>query len=108
LEGMVEEWEEELLNQVAAELADKIRGEYYLHYITAMRTLSAPSEKLIYLYLAFFQPQTFSTLRRGLGLHENTVLKALRTLKEGNYIERDDEFFWWVIQKPVSTSLNNV
>jgi hypothetical protein len=80
LEGEVEDWEEALLNRVATEFADKIRHEYYLHYITAMRTLSSPSEKLVYLYLALFQPQTLRTLRRGLGLHENTVLHALRKL----------------------------
>lgn len=47
-------------------------------------------------YLAMFQPQTFSTLRRGLGLHENTMLRALRTLKDQGCVIRDDDFFWWI------------
>ena len=99
LEGEAEDWEKALLDHVAAELADKIRHEYYIPYIITMRTLSSPSEKLIYLYLTLFQPQTLRTLRRGLGLHENTVLKALRRLKDGGHIERDDEFFWWITEQ---------
>jgi hypothetical protein len=96
LEGEAKDWEKALLDQVATQFADKVRHEYYIPYIATMRTLSSPSEKLVYLYLALFQPQTLRTLRRGLGLHENTVIKALRRLKEGGHIERDDEFFWWI------------
>ncbi|HIH88806.1 TPA: hypothetical protein HA344_06330 [Candidatus Bathyarchaeota archaeon] len=95
MEAEQDNWDE-LINRVAEGLTEQIRREYYQHYLHIARNLSSPSEKLVYIYLALFQPQTLSTLRRGLGLHENTVIKALRSLREKDRIQRDDEYLWWI------------
>jgi len=93
-----DDWEE-LIQRVAEGLTTQIRREYYQHYLHKVRTLSSPSEKLVYIYLALFQPQTLTTLKRGLALHENTVIKALRGLKEDGHIQRDEEYLWWIKQQ---------
>lgn len=95
--GRVNGWED-VQERLALELARSVRRELYLPYVECLKRLRAPSAKLVYLYLALFQPQSFSGLRRGLGLHENTVLKALRGLQEDGLAVRDGEFLWWVAE----------
>jgi DNA-binding MarR family transcriptional regulator len=90
-----DDWEE-FFRRVAEELADKIRREHYLPYVNTLRGLKTPADKLIYLFLALFQPQTFMTIKRALGLHPNTMNRALNRLEEGDHIMQDDEYFWWV------------
>jgi len=58
--------------------------------------LRAPSEKLIYLYLILAQPQSFTGIRRGLGLAMRTVDSALRRLRASGCVRQDDVFLYWV------------
>jgi DNA-binding MarR family transcriptional regulator len=80
---------------VAEELATRIKRRYYMEYVDVVRKVAKPAEKLLYLYIALFQPQTFSTLRRGLGLHENTIVRALKALSKEGHITQDERYFWW-------------
>jgi len=66
-----------------------------MEYVDVVRKVARPTEKLLYLYIALFQPQTFSTLRRGLDLHENTIVRALKSLSEDGHITQDERYFWW-------------
>ena len=90
-----DDWDE-VFRRVSSHLVDRIQREYYMRIIGDMRNLDTASEKLIYLYLALFQPQSFSSLRRGLGLHRNTVQSTLHSLKTRGVLTRDDRFFWWI------------
>jgi predicted transcriptional regulator len=63
-----------------------------------MRTLKSPSEKLIYLYLFFSQPQSFMSIRRGLRLSSKTVAKSLKKLRELGYVKQDLNFLYWLTE----------
>ena len=58
--------------------------------------LRAPSEKLVYLYLILAQPQSFTGIRRGLGLAMRTVDRALRRLRASGCVRQDDVYLYWV------------
>jgi predicted DNA-binding transcriptional regulator len=58
--------------------------------------LRAPSEKLIYLYLVLAEPQSFTGIRRGLGLAMRTVDRALRRLRASGCVRQDDVYLYWV------------
>lgn len=72
-----------------------IRREYFMGYIGKMREIGASSEKLVYIYLALFQPQTSLSIRHGTGLHRNTLSDALSRLREEGYVRLDDGALWW-------------
>ncbi|HIE15163.1 TPA: hypothetical protein EYP70_07820 [Candidatus Bathyarchaeota archaeon] len=62
--------------------------------INIMRRLRSPSEKLVYLYLYFMQPQTFSGVRKGLNLGKATVARALKSLIKKGLIYVDGNLYW--------------
>ncbi len=103
---MTEEYDEwdELIERVAKDLTDQIRREYYMHYLNVVRTLSSPSEKLVYLYLAMFQPQTLKSTRKILGIHENTALNSFNKLITGGHAVRDEHVYWLKKKTPSTSS----
>jgi hypothetical protein len=72
-----------------------IRREYFMGYVGKMREIGASSEKLVYIYLALFQPQTSLSIRHGTGLHRNTLSDALSHLREEGYVRLDEGSLWW-------------
>jgi hypothetical protein len=59
--------EDEGLDDVTRRIVDgvvaSIRREYFMGYVGRMREIGASSEKLVYIYLALFQPQTSLSMR---------------------------------------------
>jgi DNA-binding HxlR family transcriptional regulator len=86
---------DEVVDRIVEGVVSSIRREYYIGIIGRMRELGASSEKLIYVYLALFQPQTSLSLRRGTGLHRNTLSEALSSLQRAGYIRIDEGALWW-------------
>ena len=64
-------------------------------YVSRMREIGASSEKLVFIYLALFQPQTSLSIRHGTGLHRNTLSDALNSLQEAGLVRLDDGNLWW-------------
>jgi len=56
----------------------------------------APSEKLVYFYLVLAEPQTFTGVRQGLDIGVKTVERALRRLREREYVVQDRKYLYWV------------
>jgi len=62
-----------------------------------VRAMSAPSEKLVYLYLIQSQPQSFTTIQRALSLSSRTVDQAIRKLMEHGHVTLDKTYLYWVM-----------
>jgi len=86
---------DEVVRGVVDGLVDAVRREYYMGYVGRLREIGAPSAKVVYVYLAFFQPQVALSIRRGTGLGRNTLHDALKMLKEGGYIIEDEKGLFW-------------
>lgn len=56
--------------------------------------LSTHSEKLVYLFLCITQPQTFTGMRRALGMDKATLSRALKGLLEKRLITVKDFLYW--------------
>ncbi len=80
---------------MAEKIATQIKRRYYIEYIDVVRKVAKPTEKLLYLYIALFQPQSFSTIRQGLSVHENTIVRTLKSLSKYGYITQDERYLWW-------------
>ncbi|MCJ7574952.1 hypothetical protein MUO93_11950 [Candidatus Bathyarchaeota archaeon] len=63
------------------------------------RDIGAPSENVVYVYLAFFQPQVALSIRRGTRINRNTLREALNSLKEHGYIVEDDGGLLWTTSR---------
>ena len=72
MEDGFEGWDE-VVRGIVDGLVEAVRREYYMTYIGRLRDIGAPSEKVVYVYLAFFQPQVALSIRRGTGLNRNTL-----------------------------------
>ena len=62
-----------------------------------LRFLSAPSVKLVYLFLALNGPQNFTTIRRALDLSSRTVDHALKELLSTRFVELDEVYYLYNI-----------
>ena len=91
--GSGDEWEE-LVEALAQQLVQSLQRRLYKTHLDRVRSLKAPSEKLIYLYLLLAQPQSFTTTRRALSLGERTVDRALRRLLEKECIIIDKWYLY--------------
>jgi len=91
----VREWEE-LVSDLAQELGPALRKWMYRGHYDRARSLSSPSEKLIYFHLLHTQPQTFTGVRRALSLGKSTVDRGLQHLLEKGYIVLDETYLYWV------------
>jgi DNA-binding transcriptional ArsR family regulator len=90
------EWSR-LVEGLADELQAALWVRRYHGHMERVRVMSAPSEKLVYLYLIQSQPQSFTTIRRALSLNKVTVDQALRRLLERGHVELDERYLYWVV-----------
>ena len=68
---------------------------YRLH-VDRIRSMSASSEKLVYLYLLVSQPQSFITIRRAMAMSRTTLDRALKRLTDEGNVELDETYLYWV------------
>jgi DNA-binding MarR family transcriptional regulator len=81
---------------LARDLVSALMRKLYAFHLGRIRVLRAPSEKLVYLYLVLAEPQSFTTIRRGLSLGRRTVDRALRRLRGRGYVSQDSVFLYWI------------
>ena len=72
---------DDVTRRIVDDAVASIRREYFMGYVDRMREIGASSEKLVYIYLALFQPQTSLFIRHGTGRHRNTLSDALCALR---------------------------
>jgi len=94
LENEDEGWDD-VTRRIVDGVVASIRREYFMGYVGRMREIGASSEKLVYIYLALFQPQTSLSIRHGTGLHRNTLSDALSSLQKAGYVMLDEGALWW-------------
>ena len=91
------DWDQ-FVDELARELVPALVRRLYGFHLVRVRMLRAPSEKLVYLYLILAQPQSFTGIRRGLGLAMRTVDRALRRLRASGCVRQDDVYLYWVAE----------
>ena len=96
--GYVGAWEE-FVERLAQDLAPALRRRMYREQFERMLRLRPPSEKLVYLYLVQSQPQSFTTMRKGLGLGKTTLSRALESLRRWRFVILDERFLYWTEQQ---------
>lgn len=88
------------LNRLVEGLADELQTALWIRrygeHMERLRSLSRPSEKLIYLFLVQSEPQSFTTIRRSLSLSSGTVDRAVRRLLELGCVVLDEAYLYWV------------
>ena len=92
--GFEGEWEE-FVERLAQDLTIALKRRLYMAQFERMRRLGPPSEKLVYLYLVQSQPQSFTTMRKGLGISKKTLARALRSLRRWRFVVLDERFLYW-------------
>jgi DNA-binding HxlR family transcriptional regulator len=92
--GYEGEWEE-FVERLVRDLAPALRRRMYQAEFERMLRLGPPSEKLVYLYLVQSQPQSFTTMRKGLGISKKTLARALRSLRRWRFVVLDERFLYW-------------
>lgn len=85
-----------LVEGLADELQAALWIRRYRDHMDRVRVMSAPSEKLVYLYLIQSQPQSFTTIQRALSLSSRTVDQAIRKLMEHGHVTLDKTYLYWV------------
>jgi len=83
------------VENLAEALVPALRRRLKKPVLDRLRSLKAPSEKLVYIYLVETQPQTFITIRRSLGLGRMTVNRALKDLMNKGYVVQDSKYLYW-------------
>ena len=68
----------------------------YRFHVERIRSMSAYSEKLVYLYLMVSQPQSFITIRRAMAISRTTLDRTLKRLLDHGHVELDDAYLYWV------------
>jgi DNA-binding MarR family transcriptional regulator len=86
---------DELVAEILDELARELKRLLYpREHFESMRALKNPTEKLVYLYIWLTQPQTFSSIKQGLGLHKASVARALKRLETKGLVVRDGNLLY--------------
>lgn len=99
MEGYDPEWES-LVEGLARDLGPALLRRVLGPHLDRIGDLNAPSEKLVYLYLLVTQPQSFTTLRRGLDISRDTLSRTLGCLSGIGVITRDTRFLYWISEPP--------
>ena len=89
------EWEGELTLRAADLLREANEAHAMTHY-KRIRALKSPSAKLIYIFTWHHQPQSFTSIRRTLGLGKSTVFRGLRENIGAGLIVRDTQYLYWI------------
>lgn len=84
---------ENLAEELVFALSKKLKKGHY----DRIQTISAPSEKLVYLHLVDTEPQSFVSVRRALDLDRRTVDRALKGLMEKGYVVQDERYLYWLM-----------
>ncbi len=85
-----------LVKSLAKDLAYSLKKEMYRAHYQRLKTQETTSEKLVYLHILHSQPQTFTSIRRSLGLSSYTVNQALRRLGAHGHVVKDSSRLYWV------------
>ena len=96
--GYEGEWEE-IVERLARDLAPALRRRMYRAQFERMLGLRSSSEKLVYFYLVESQPQSFTTMRKSLGLGKATLSRALESLRRWRLVALDERFLYWTEQQ---------
>jgi len=91
-----EETWDELVKNLARELAYHLKKEMYRAHYRRLKTQKTASEKLVYLHMLHSQPQTFTSIQRSLGLSSYTVHHALARLRARGHVVKDSSRLYWV------------
>jgi len=86
---------EELVKALMWEVKRRLQPRRALQNLKRLKT---PSEKLIYLYLYYNQPQTFTGMRKTLDISKKTLAKALKKLLDESLITIDKEYLYWTVE----------
>ena len=92
--GYVGEWEE-FVERLAQDLAPALRRRMYREQFERMLELRSSSEKLVYLFLVESQPQSFTAMRKSLGIGRATLSRTLERLREWGLVAMDDRLLYW-------------
>lgn len=88
------------LSRLVEGLVDELQTALWIRrygdHMERMRSLSRPAEKLVYLFLVFSEPQSFTTIRRALSLSSRTVDRVLRILLDRDFVTLDLNYLYWV------------
>ncbi len=88
--------DEQAIAEIAETLAIELKKLLYpREYFEKMRQLKTLAEKLVYLYILLTQPQTFSGVKKGLGICKASAAKALQKLERQGFIARDNYLLYW-------------
>lgn len=86
------------MEALARDLVAAVRRKLYGVHLFRIRVMGAPSEKLVYLYLVFSQPQTYTSIRWALSISRDTVDRTLKKLLEARFVFHDDRYLYWLIE----------
>jgi len=90
---------DDALLEIAAALSRDLKRQLYPRkYFIRLRSLDSPAEKLVYLFLLLAQPQTFTSIRRLLGLGNKTVERCLKKLVDLRLVILDENFIYWTVE----------
>jgi len=90
---------DDALLEIAAALSRDLKKKLYPRkYFNRLRGLESPAEKLVYLFLLLAQPQTFTSVRRLLGLGNKTVARCLKKLVDLGFVVQDENFLYWTVE----------
>jgi len=99
LERVIDELQGALKGRLEA-VADELQATLWIRryggHMDRLRSLSRPSEKLVYFFLVQSEPQSFTSIRRALSLSNTAVDGALKRLLERGYIVLDETYLYWV------------
>jgi len=88
---------DEFVEWLSSEIVRQIRAQLCPEkFLERLRELRSRSEKLVYLFLIYNQPQTFTGIRRGLRLSRDAVDTALKRLMVRGLLVHDEKFRYWV------------
>ena len=91
-----DDWDN-FVETVARDLVSALMRRLYDVHLSRIRVLGAPSEKLVYLFLVLAEPQSFTGIRRSLGLAVKTVDRALGRLRDSGCVMQDEVYLYWVV-----------
>jgi len=90
---------DDALLEIAITLSRDLKRQLYPRkHFSRLRSLDSPAEKLVYLFLLLAQPQTFTSIRRLLGLGNKTVARCLKKLVDLRLIVLDENFLYWTAE----------
>ena len=92
-----DDWDN-FVDVLARDLVSALMRRLYDFHLGRIRVLGAPSEKLVYLFLVLSEPQSFTGIRRSLGLAVKTVDRALGRLRDSGCVMQDDVYLYWVAE----------